>query len=86
MSDSCSVTSVQTFSITENENTVLEYDPAYLQKLVEAHEKKIQRQRVYYQKVKDTEEYKEKRRIQQRNRRDKIKLEKSNSSKTEEGK
>ena len=80
------MTSVQTFSITENENTVLEYDPAYLQKLVEAHEKKIQRQRVYYQKVKDTEEYKEKRRIQQRNRRQNIKLEKSNSSKTEEGK
>ena len=86
MSDNCSVTSVQTFSITETDNTVLEYEPSYLQKLVVAHEKKLQRQREYYNKVKDTEEYKAKRREQQRNRRAKAKNNDANSSKTEEGK
>ena len=73
MSETASVTSVQTFSITETDNTVLEYDPAYLQKLVVAHEKKLQRQREYDDRVKDTEEYKAKRREQQRNRRAKAK-------------
>ena len=73
MSDTGSVT--ESFVITESDDTVCEYDPDYIKRLVLQHERKLQRQREYYQRVKDTEEYKEKRRQLAKQRRERKKAE-----------
>ena len=62
MSDAGSVT--ESYVITESDDTVCEHDPDYIKRLVLQHERKLQRQREYYQRVKNTDEYKEKRRQQ----------------------